>query len=161
MSRAKQVLQNEAQHSTNTTVPAQPNLAPPGPPPMVLQNPLPLQGLVGTALMPPPSPKAPVMAPPTETGVHHLLAMKTDEVNLQTRRNQYGSTTETADPSTASMSKITSTPRHLPPFSPRTPIRWVSNNVTARTAVSYSIMDDLAQTPMAMSSLEVLKTCPM
>ena len=31
----------------------------------------------------------------------------------------------------------------------------------ARVAVSYNIVDDLAQTPTAMSALEVLKTCPM
>ena len=30
----------------------------------------------------------------------------------------------------------------------------------ARAAVSYNIVDDLAQTPTAMSALEVLKTCP-
>ena len=30
----------------------------------------------------------------------------------------------------------------------------------ARAAISYSIVDDLAQTPSAMSALEVLKTCP-
>ena len=30
----------------------------------------------------------------------------------------------------------------------------------AKAALSYNIMDDLAQTPMAMSALEVLKTCP-
>ena len=31
----------------------------------------------------------------------------------------------------------------------------------ARDAVNYSIVDDLAQTPIAMSALEVLKMCPM
>ena len=36
----------------------------------------------------------------------------------------------------------------------------MANNAIARAAVSYSIVDDLAQTPTAMSALEVLKTCP-
>ena len=40
------------------------------------------------------------------------------------------------------------------------PIRRIANNVTARAAVSYNIVDDLAQTPTAMSALEVLKTFP-
>ena len=36
----------------------------------------------------------------------------------------------------------------------------MANNAIARAAISYSIMDDLAQTPMAMSALEVLKMYP-
>ena len=41
------------------------------------------------------------------------------------------------------------------------PIRRVPNNATTRAAISYNIVDDLAQTPTAMSALEVLKTFPM
>ena len=58
------------------------------------------------------------------------------------------------------MSKIANAPLHLPPFPLHSPILRVANNVTARAIVSYNIMDDLAQTPMAMSALEVLKTFP-
>ena len=36
----------------------------------------------------------------------------------------------------------------------------MDNNATARAAVSYSIVDDLAQMLTAMSTLEVLKTFP-
>ena len=54
MGCAKQAIRNEVQHATNTTDQAQPNPTPQGPPPMVLQNPLPVQGLVATA--PPPQP---------------------------------------------------------------------------------------------------------
>ena len=43
MARAQQVIQNKAQQAANQ---AKPNLAPKGPPRMVLQNPLPVQGLV-------------------------------------------------------------------------------------------------------------------
>ena len=60
--------------------PAQPNSAPPGPPPMVLQNPFPFQGLVSTT--PTPHPNAPGAPPTAKTGVHHLLSMTTEEVNL-------------------------------------------------------------------------------
>ena len=52
---------------------------------MVLQNPLLVQGLVATAFPPQPNPNAPGAPPMVETGVHHLLAMKTEEVNMQTR----------------------------------------------------------------------------
>ena len=96
----------------------------------------------------------------TETCVHHLLAMRTEEVDLQTRWNQYGTTTKPANTSTTSTSKTVNLPLQLPPF-PYPPIRQLANNATTRAAVSYSIVDDLAQTPMAMSALEVLKTCSM
>ena len=52
---------------------------------MVLQNPLPVQGLVATAPPPQPNPNALGAPPMVETGVHHLLAMTIEEVNLQTR----------------------------------------------------------------------------
>ena len=57
------------------------------------------------------------------------------------------------------MSKSVNAPLQLRPF-PCPPIRRVANNTTARATVSYSIVDDLAQTPTTMSALEVLKMCP-
>ena len=88
MSHAKQAIQNEAQQAANAVNHAQPNPVPQGPPPMVLQNPLLVQGLVGTTPPPQPNPNASGAPPMAETGVHHLLAMTTEEVNLQTRQNQ-------------------------------------------------------------------------
>ena len=82
MGRAKQAIHNEVQHATNTTALAQPNLTPPGPPPMVLQNSIPAQGLVATAPDPQPNPTAPGAPPIVETNVHHLLALTIEEVNL-------------------------------------------------------------------------------
>ena len=82
MGRTKQAIRNEVQHVINTTDQAQPNLTPQGPPPMVLQNSLLVQGLVGTTSPPKPNPNA-LGAPPTaKIGVHHLMAMTTEEVNL-------------------------------------------------------------------------------
>ena len=86
--------------------------------------------------------------------------MTTEEVNLQTRQNQYGTTTEPVESSIASMSKTTNLPLQLPTF-PRPPICRIAHNTTARVVVSYSIVDDLAQMPTAMSALEVLKMCLM
>ena len=54
---------------------------------MVLQNPLPVQGLVATAPSPQLNPNTLGAPPMEETCVHHLLAMTTKEVNLQTRQN--------------------------------------------------------------------------
>ena len=85
MGCAKQAIRNKVQHATDTMDQAQPNPAPPGPPPMVLQNPLLVQGLVATASPPQPNPNAPRAPPTIEIGVHHLLAMTTEEVNLQTK----------------------------------------------------------------------------
>ena len=127
---------------------------------MVLQNPLPVQGLVATAPPPQTHPNALGALPTAETGVHHLLAMMTEEVNLQTRWNQYNTTIEPADTLVESTSKSVNAPLQLPPF-PCPPICIITNNTTARAVVSYSIVDDLAQTPTAMSALEVLKTSPM
>ena len=84
MGHAKQAIQNEAQQDAKASNQAPPNLAPQGPPPMVLQNPLPVQGQVATTPPPQANPNAPGAPPMVEIGVHHLLAMTTEEVNLQT-----------------------------------------------------------------------------
>ena len=110
MGHAKQDIHNEVQHATNTTSLSQPNSTPPGPPPMVLQNPFTVQGMAATTPAPQPNPNT-LGAPSTaEIGVHHLLAMTTEEVNLQTRLNQYETNTEPADTSAASTSKIVNLP---------------------------------------------------
>ena len=49
---------------------------------MLLQNLLPIQGLVATAPFPPPVPAALVTAPPTETGINHIMTLSTEEVKL-------------------------------------------------------------------------------
>ena len=85
MGRAKQAIRNEAQQAANATNQAQPNPTPQGPPPMVLQNPLPVQGLVATATPPQATRNAPEAPPTAKIGVHHLMTMTTEEVNLQTR----------------------------------------------------------------------------
>ena len=77
---------------------------------MVLQNPLHVQGLVETAPPPQLNPNALGAPPMAKTGVHHLLAMMTEEVNMQTRWNQYGTTTKPADTSAALTSKIVNLP---------------------------------------------------
>ena len=82
MDHIKQFLQNKSQRDTNAATQAQPNPTPLGPPPMVIQKLLPLQGLVATTPFPPHAPTTPAVAPPTETGVHHLLAMTTEEVKM-------------------------------------------------------------------------------
>ena len=87
MGHTKQAIHNEVQHATNMAFPAQPNPVPPGPAPLVLQNPLLVQILLATAPALQPNPTTPAAPPPAKKGVHHLLALTTEEVNLQTMRN--------------------------------------------------------------------------
>ena len=82
MGRSKQAIHNEVQQAANAANQAQPNPAPQGPPLMVLQNPMPVQGLVATEPTPQANPNALGAPPAAEIGVHHLLAMTTKEVNL-------------------------------------------------------------------------------
>ena len=117
---------------------------------MVLQNPLPHQGMVATQPLAPQTPATNSAAQPIDPGVHHLMTLSHD-VNLQTQRNQYGSTTETVDPYAASTSTTPYMSLHLPrpPMGgtakvPRFPLRHVANNATTRAALNYNIVDDLA-----------------
>ena len=106
----KQAIYNKVQHDTNMAAPTQPNLAPPGPTPMVLQNLFPIQGLVATTPAPQPNPNSLGAPSMIEKGVHHLLAMTNEEVNLQTRQNQYGTNIEPDDTSATSTSKTINAP---------------------------------------------------
>ena len=110
MARAKQAIQNEAQQTANSPTQSQPNQTPQGPPPMVLQNPLPVQGLVETAPLLQSNPDALGAPPMAEIGVHHLLSMMTEEVNMQTSWNQYSTTIEPIDTSVESTSKTVNLP---------------------------------------------------
>ena len=38
--------------------------------------------------------------------------------------------------------------------------KWASHNPNVRVSPNYSIVEDFSQTPCAMSSLEVLQSCP-
>jgi hypothetical protein len=43
---------------------------------------------------------------------------------------------------------------------PKGAFKKASHNPNARDAKNYSLVEDLSQTPYAMSSLEVLQSCP-
>jgi hypothetical protein len=43
---------------------------------------------------------------------------------------------------------------------PKGAFKKSSQNPNARAAQNYSVVEDLSQTPCAMSALEVLQTCP-
>ena len=43
---------------------------------------------------------------------------------------------------------------------PKASIKWATHNPNARATQNYSVVEDLAQAPCAMSVLEVLQSCP-
>jgi hypothetical protein len=47
-----------------------------------------------------------------------------------------------------------------PPRIPKGVLKRSTHNPNARATQNYSIVEDLGQTPCAMSALEVLQTCP-
>ena len=48
-----------------------------------------------------------------------------------------------------------------PPRIPKEFLKHLGHNPNAWTAQNYLVVEDLAQTPCAMSALEVLQTCPL
>jgi hypothetical protein len=96
-----------------------------------------------------------------------ILLTSEEEVLLQTRSRQYNTTPESAPTTSDAPPVITGPPLMIPhpntdpPLRiPRIPLRRNVHNPQARAAHNYSLVDDLAQSPAAMSVLEVLQTCP-
>lgn len=89
--------------------------------------------------------------------------MMGSHVNVATRSCDYGeaetskdkSILRTMDPLHIEQPSIESIPRIQKGFS-----KCATINPNARAAQNYSIVEDLAQSPCAMSALEVLQSCP-
>jgi hypothetical protein len=112
--------------------------------------------------------------PPPQAGPYHnlnnpaertILLTNEEEILLQTRNRQYPSESTSTPPETnptpAAPPLVIPRPTAEPPLRiPRIPLRRNVHNPQARAAHNYSLVDDLAQSPAAMSVLEVLQTCP-
>jgi hypothetical protein len=115
--------------------------------------------------------------PSTSTQSYVLMCTadsKKDTVTLTTRAKDYTPSKEKVDDtppdlvSTSPLNPSTSGPLHLerpnldtvirPP--PKGVVKKSAFNPHARAAQNYSIVEDLAQAPSAMSALEVLQSCP-
>jgi hypothetical protein len=134
----------------------------------VLQNPIPHQGIINT--------QQDAQHPPPQMGQYHnpnnpaeqtILLTSEEEILLQTRNRQYPPTAEStptpteANPTPTGPLLVIPHPSAKPPLRiPRIPLRRNVHNPQARAAHNYSLVDDLAQSPAAMSVLEVLQTCP-
>jgi hypothetical protein len=137
-------------------------------PPAVLQNPITHQGVINTqqdAQHPPP--QMGQYQNPNNPAERTILLTSEEEILLQTRNRQYPPTAESTPTSTEANSTPTGPPLVIPRPSaepplriPRIPLRRNVHNPQARAAHKYSLVDDLAQSPAAMSVLEVLQTFP-
>ena len=162
MNHVHHLIQIDNDHALNVVAQDQLNPTPLIPLAMVIQNPLPNQGMVATQPLLPQTPAPTLADPPIDPGVHHLMTLSSD-VNLQTRRNQYGSTIETVNPCMPSTSTTLNMSLHLsiPPMNRTAKVLWftlhhVMNNSTSRETLNYSIVDDLPDSPSSVSSLEVI-----
>jgi hypothetical protein len=136
--------------------------------PTVLQNPIPHQRVINT--------QQDTQHPPPQVGQYHnpnnpaertILLTSEEEILLQTRNRQYHTPTESTPISPETNLAPTGPPLVIPrPSSepplhiPHIPLCWNVHNPQARAAHNYSLVDNLAQSPTAMSVLEVLQTCP-
>ena len=86
------------------------------------------------------------------------------DILVSTHNKYYGSqatnqpTTSTTNPSTESLP-----PNVIPELKIKPPkgvVDKLTYNTRARAAQNYNIFEDLAQSPSAMSSLEILQNCP-
>ena len=94
--------------------------------------------------------------------------MMADAVDLATRAKNYekqpeGESSTHVDPPSQPQSNSTLTfekPSFEAPSLPSKGTLRRTHNLNARAAQHYSIVEDLAQAPCAMSALEVLQSCP-
>ena len=120
-----------------------------------------------------PAPQQVVAQVPTpasnEASLSSATILMTDIViGLSTRAKNYdpleGRSTSDDIPSTSQPDRpltIEKPAFELPSHPSKETVCWTTHNFNAQVAQHYSIVEDLAQAPCAMSSLEVLQSCPM
>jgi hypothetical protein len=100
--------------------------------------------------------------PSTHEGDHLCVNMVKSQIDVATRSHDYGSSQTVTGPESPPPPE---TPLQIenpepPPRIPKGVLKCSAHNPNARAAQNYSIVEDLGQTPCAMSALEVLQTCP-
>jgi hypothetical protein len=138
------------------------------PPPSMIQNPIPHQGVINTqndTRHPPPLTGQ--YLNPNNPADHTILLTSEEEILLQTRNHQYHAPAESPpippeiNPTPTGPPLVIPLPSAKPLLRiPRIPLRRNVHNPQARAAHNFSLVDDLAQSLAAMSVLEVLHTCP-
>jgi hypothetical protein len=100
--------------------------------------------------------------PPAQDSDCLCINMVNSQVNVVTQSRDYSSSQtvpglESPPPSETPLH--IEKPEPLPPI-PKGVIKRSTHNPNARATQNYSIVEDLGQTPCAMSTLEVFQTCP-
>ena len=140
--------------------------------PAMFTDPFPQQGFVATQ-----PPDRRISTPPSISGSsdNQILMMTSDpsptvDLHLQTRSRQYPKPPAHSAPESSSSGSTeplstSNGPLHIPqpkvevhPKIPKGPLH--RNAASGRAAHSYIIVDDLAQSPAAISTLELLQSCP-
>ena len=138
------------------------------PTPVVLTNPFPTHHQQMVAQVPAQQPATQSTTAPSGARSSSVHIMMADAVDLATRTKKYEKQPE-GEPSTHADSP--SLPQSNGPLTfekttfeaPSRPSKGTlrcTHNLSAWVAQHYSIVEDLAQAPCAMSSLEVLQSCP-
>jgi hypothetical protein len=137
-------------------------------PPVVLQNPIQHQGVINTQqdTQHPPSQGGPYLNP-NNPADRTILLTSEEEILLQMRSRQYHAPAESpplppeTNPTPSGPRLVIPHPSVEPPLRiPRIPLHKNFHNPQARAAHNYSLVDDLAQSPVSMSVLEVLQNFP-
>ena len=108
-------------------------------------------------------------APPQGAGPSHqdpTIYMMEVDVSIQTRAKKYevlGNEPKGKEPmgALANPLQIERPVSDLILRPPKASIKRATHNPNARAAQNYSVVEDLAQAPCAMSILEVLQSCPV
>ena len=103
----------------------------------------------------------------------HMMSL--DSISLQTRSQNYDKLVDKKEdnsssgkaPSTGSPESLSTVPLTIGKHAldmilhpPKSTLRKVVFNPNSRAAQFYNVVEDLAQAPCAMSTLEVLQSCP-
>jgi hypothetical protein len=141
-------------------------------PRIFFQNPIPYQGVMNTQQVIKPTPPQMGQYPnsdttQTENLVARSVLLTNEEILLQTHNHKYGMPPDSTSTTLETLPATTGKPLMIPrsntkpiPHIPHIPLQRNVHNPHARAAHNYSLVDDLAQSPIAISVLEVLQTCP-
>ena len=102
---------------------------------------------------------------PPEANIGHGCVNMVHATKVVTRAKDYGSSQPDLgkEPALPERSLCIEKPTDKPEVAPHIPkgfLKHLGHNPNARAAQNYSVVEDLVQTPCAMSTLEVLQTCP-
>jgi hypothetical protein len=132
-------------------------------PPIVLTNPFPhnhhLASISSNAGNAPDGSQNPL----SQDGDRFCINMVNAKIDVATRSRDYNSSkysTGLESPPPTPETNLQIEKPEPPPCIPKGVLKCSSHNPNSRAAHKYSIIEDLGQTPCAMSALEVLQTCP-